>query len=76
MNKFTQAAGSAVALSAKEMKNVKGGGNCGFQPTDSQGRAAGPMECGLDESDYSSMMNMYGNGDWCCSNCSGSGITC
>ena len=76
MNKFTQAINSALALSAVEMKNVRGGGNCGFQPTDPQGKPVGVVECGLDDGDFNTMLSLYGHGKWCCTNCTNQGIRC
>ena len=66
MKNFTSAVKSTDTLSAREMKNVKGGGNCGFQFVGASGQG-GRIVCDLEESDYSQYENISGR--WCCKNC-------
>ncbi len=66
MKNFATAIKSTDALSSKEMKNVKGGGNCGFQFIDDSGRI-GRTICGLDESQQPDYEDL--SGTWCCNNC-------
>ena len=68
MKNFASALKNADALTAKEMKNVKGGGNCGFMYSHAS-ELAGHVICELDESQYDAYIRDDEYGDWCCDSC-------
>ena len=66
MKNFASAVKGTDTLSAREMKNVKGGGNCGFMFTGANGKPD-RIICDLEESDYPDYIGR--GGTWCCKDC-------
>ncbi len=66
---FSELKNSSFVLSKENMKQVKGGGTCGYKTS------TGTIECGVSKDEALHMVtdqegNIHGN--WCCDSCGGS----
>lgn len=61
---FNQFKNSNAVLRNDQMKNIKGGGTCGFKT------ASGTIGCGYSKAE--ALFMVEGGGHWCCDSCGSS----
>ena len=59
--KFNQLKESNSTLRKEEMKNVRGGGSCGFKSS------SGTINCNVTKTE--ALFMVQGGGHWCCESC-------